>query len=259
MSIVFDRAASFYDQTRGLPKEIERWLAQVVHDQAGLRAGSNVLEIGVGTGRIALPIMRMQNHRYVGIDLSRSMMNVLRAKAETLPIALVQADVTQLPFGDHTFDAVVAVHVFHLISGWEQALAEVERVLRTGGMLLHGFTQYAIDAPIRELWFTMAAYATVLQDQPRAGLLERDEIEAHLEQHFGTPQVYASPVWSNIQTAHEVIDQFEARIWSATWSLSDEALSQTVEEGRSWAQARLGDLDIPFLNEQQFIWHHYKR
>lgn len=257
MSIVFDRAASFYDQTRGLPEEIEHWLAQTARAQAGLHAGSTVLEIGVGTGRIALPVARMQVYRYVGVDLSRDMMNVLRAKAGILPIMLAQADVAQLPFADHTFDAIVAVHVFHLVNDWEQALAEVERLLHDDGVLLHGFTQYAADAPIQELRSIMLRYAAMLQDQLRAGFLERADIEAHLEQRFGARQVYTSPAWSTIQTPLEVIDQFEARIWSATWSLSDRVLSQTVEEGSRWARDRWGDLDIPLVNEQRFVWQRY--
>src|SRR4028118_2035049 len=138
MSVVFDRAVAFYDRTRGLPPQAETSLAQVVGEDVPLAAGSKVLEIGVGTGRIALPLTRQHRYRYTGIDLSRNMMDVLRAKVSSEQISLVQGDVARLPFLAGTFDAVVAVHIFHLISGWQQAMDEVARVLRTGGVLLHG-------------------------------------------------------------------------------------------------------------------------
>jgi ubiquinone/menaquinone biosynthesis C-methylase UbiE len=56
MSVVFDRAVAFYDRTRGLPLQAETWMAEVVGVQ--VPAGSPVLEIGIGTGRIALPLVR---------------------------------------------------------------------------------------------------------------------------------------------------------------------------------------------------------
>ena len=47
------------------------------------------------------------------------------------------ADMTALPFPDASFDVVVAVHVFHLVRAWRQAVDEVLRVLRPGGVFLH--------------------------------------------------------------------------------------------------------------------------
>jgi ubiquinone/menaquinone biosynthesis C-methylase UbiE len=73
MSVVFDRATSFYDQTRGLPKAIEDWLTDSVPNEVGLVSGSRVLEIGVGTGRIARPLARA-GYRYPEVDLSYGMM-----------------------------------------------------------------------------------------------------------------------------------------------------------------------------------------
>jgi ubiquinone/menaquinone biosynthesis C-methylase UbiE len=43
------------------------------------------------------------------------------------------ADATALPFADVRFDAVVSVHVFHLLPAWRVALAEVQRVLAPAG------------------------------------------------------------------------------------------------------------------------------
>src|SRR3954468_5578760 len=110
-SVAFDRAADYYDRTRGFPPGVERDVAALMARVGVLTAASRVLEIGVGTGRIALPLAP-HVRAYVGIDLARAMMDRLHAKRAGEPIYLTQGDVTRLPFPNAAFDAVIAVHVF---------------------------------------------------------------------------------------------------------------------------------------------------
>jgi ubiquinone/menaquinone biosynthesis C-methylase UbiE len=67
-SVVFDRAASFYDETRGFPPGEERSIAALISRVGHLGPDSRVFEIGIGTGRIALPLARHVRAVY-GIDL----------------------------------------------------------------------------------------------------------------------------------------------------------------------------------------------
>ena len=67
----------------------------------------------------------------------RQMLAQLAAKRGARRVDPVRADATRLPFADGCFDAVLAVHVFHLIPRWRDVLAEVARVLRPDGSLLH--------------------------------------------------------------------------------------------------------------------------
>ncbi|MET0227678.1 MAG: methyltransferase domain-containing protein, partial [Actinomycetes bacterium] len=138
MSIAFDRAAGYYDESRGLAPEAEELVADRV--EAAVGPGGRLLEIGVGTGRIALPLHR-RGRDAVGIDLSMPMLERYRAKAAAAglaPPAVLRADATRLPFPGACFDAVVEVHVLHLIPDWQGALAEARRVLTPGGVLLQG-------------------------------------------------------------------------------------------------------------------------
>ena len=64
MSIVFDRAISFYDQTRALDPSVMDKAMDVLAQQTGLTKQSQVLEIGVGTGRIAIPMSEHVGHVY---------------------------------------------------------------------------------------------------------------------------------------------------------------------------------------------------
>jgi ubiquinone/menaquinone biosynthesis C-methylase UbiE len=100
VSVAFDRAAGYYDESRGLDPAVEELVANRVEEAAG-RAG-RLLEVGVGTGRIALPLHR-RGRRVVGVDLSLPMLERYRAKAAAAglpPPPLLRADATRLPFRD---------------------------------------------------------------------------------------------------------------------------------------------------------------
>src|SRR5512146_1053868 len=121
-SLSFARAAGFYDQTRAFPAGMSEPVAAVAVEWLGTH--SRVLEIGVGTGRIAKPLLAA-GLSITGIDLSRNMMNRLRETLGDLPSpALLNGDITQLPFASESFDAVIGVHILHLVGGWQQAIDE---------------------------------------------------------------------------------------------------------------------------------------
>jgi ubiquinone/menaquinone biosynthesis C-methylase UbiE len=132
------------------------------------------------------------------------MMRTGRGKASDVQIALVQSDVARLPLRNDTFDAVIAVHIFHLVSAWQQAMNEVARVVRHGGMLLHGTTKRDDDRehPLRKL---MQDWANELQHQ-NDGRLSWNEINEQLAQCFGSPQEYMSPAWTTTHTPQCIID-----------------------------------------------------
>jgi len=136
-SVNFDRAAGYYDATRALPATT---MAQLTGLLAAELAGRQpCLEIGVGTGRFALPL-REAGIAMAGTDISGAMLRRLAANAPGgSPFPLAQADATRLPFAAGTFGSVLAVHVLHLIPDWRVAVDEAVRVLRPGGALVASF------------------------------------------------------------------------------------------------------------------------
>src|SRR5438876_844399 len=133
-SVSFDRAAAFYDRTRSMSAEaraeVTRLLASRLADTGA------ALEIGVGTGRIALPLAEA-GVEMAGADLSAAMLAELVAKAGgAAPFPIAVADATALPFADGVFGAALACHVLHLVPGWRTVLGELARVVRGGGMVL---------------------------------------------------------------------------------------------------------------------------
>ena len=79
MSISFDRAVEYYDSTRGYPPEIAEAIGSALIGATDATPQTRFLEVGVGTGRIALPIIA-RGHDYTGVDISAAMMSRLRAK-----------------------------------------------------------------------------------------------------------------------------------------------------------------------------------
>src|SRR5215218_7987283 len=96
-SIAFDRAADYYDQTRAFPPGDEKRAAALLARAGGFTTADHVLEIGVGTGRIALPLAPHVGAIF-GIDLSLPMMQRLASKRTGEAIYLTHADATRLPF-----------------------------------------------------------------------------------------------------------------------------------------------------------------
>ena len=97
-SIPFDRAAEYYDDTRGLsPEGVERTTRAIAE---ALGDAAPVLEVGVGTGQVAIPL-REAGLDVIGLDLSRPMLEQLRRKGVFVPV--VEADATRMPFRDDAF------------------------------------------------------------------------------------------------------------------------------------------------------------
>ena len=144
-SLSFDRAAGIYDQTRPLPEPIAKHGIQAILDLMG--AGARVLDVGTGTGRISVPLLE-RGADLIGCDISSKMLMRLQEKFPSARIA--QSDASHLPFPAAQFDAVLTVHVMHLISPWREALREFRRVLKPGGAYLNVRTWATVGSSVRE-------------------------------------------------------------------------------------------------------------
>jgi ubiquinone/menaquinone biosynthesis C-methylase UbiE len=94
---------------------------------AELMGCTGILDVGVGTGRLAGPLQDA-GFEVVGIDISRKMAGKAREKGVK---QLLLADARFLPFKSEAFDAAICVHVLHLISEWRKVLQEICRVSRS--------------------------------------------------------------------------------------------------------------------------------
>ena len=96
--------------------------------------GASVLEVGCGTGLI-LERCVGQARQAVGVDLSVGMLEHAVGRG----LDVVQADATALPFASDTFDLAYSFKVLAHVHDIAQALAEIARVTRPGGMMILEF------------------------------------------------------------------------------------------------------------------------
>ena len=116
-------------------------VAALTLDTAGLEAGHRLLDIGCGTGAVALAALDRvgPTGEVVGVDPSPEMVAKAEQKARgRTPLPRFElAAIEDLPFETASFDRVTAqLMVHHLPDDLRQAgLAEVRRVLKPGGTL----------------------------------------------------------------------------------------------------------------------------
>lgn len=110
-------------------------LADLGHDLGG----GPVLELGVGTGRLALPLAALGLH-VVGVDSSAAMLDLLAAKPGGAAVEAVLGDMADPPVGDRTFSVVLIAYntLFNLVDVADQqrCLASAARRLLPGGSLV---------------------------------------------------------------------------------------------------------------------------
>ncbi len=138
---LYDRSAHAYDEIKEFDdKSDDRSLGEPLAAQLAGNGDAWLLDVGTGTARLPLSLFRHLDFkgRVVGLDASRDMLEVAAAKtvffAESL--YLVQNDVSVLPIASGSCDAVTGIEVLEFLPNPKQALKEMVRVLRPGGVLV---------------------------------------------------------------------------------------------------------------------------
>jgi ubiquinone/menaquinone biosynthesis C-methylase UbiE len=231
----FDRVAHEYEATRLLPARVaEAFAARIAAD---VPSAAWILDAGVGTGRLGRALGR-RHGRTIGVDIAPGMLARLRAKGPR-PFAVL-ADLRALPFAEGTFDRILAVHVFHLISDWERALSEVWRVLAPGGTLFLGFEDRQ-RTEVREQYLETAIERGVLPRRLGAHSSQLMEWLAEREARLTTE--YPEDLrWEFPITAEETLSQLERRTFSTVWEVPEEEHSRLLADAREWVLRQYGSL-----------------
>jgi len=135
-------------------------------------APRRVLEVGCGWGELAEWIARETRAEVVAVDLSPRMVELACDRGIDASVADVQA----LPFEDGTFDLVVAAWMLYHVPDLDRGLAEIARVLRSGGTFVASTNSRFHLHELREL----------VGSGPSTLKFSREDGEEHLRPHFAT-------------------------------------------------------------------------
>jgi cyclopropane fatty-acyl-phospholipid synthase-like methyltransferase len=169
-----------------------------------VRAGSAVLDLGCGAGMLAL--LKRKGVTLAGVDLSAECALAARRNGYDLTCA---AELTRLPFLDDSFDYVVSLDVLGHVEFKDKdaVLREVARVLRPGGVTLHG-----IECTDRR---AQKSYEEMSEEELRrfvsvdghVGLEEEQEHAARFQRFFR--EVAWEPRYALCLSAEEFVKQRE--------------------------------------------------
>lgn len=253
-SISFDDAAGFYDKTRALSPDAAGRVTDLLVSE--LEGRGRVLEVGVGTGRIALPLAE-RGIPMVGLDLARNMLSRLVGNAGgTAPFPLVQGDATRLPLADSSFAAGVVSWVLHLVQAWRDVLAELVRTVRDGGVLVIdvGGEKESITSDLTWRFKDVAG----VTDWPR-GVADADQVDEALTALGARPRPLEPLIEVVDTTLEHHIDLLERGIYSVTWGIDEATRRAAADDLRRWAERKYGSLTEPRRVEVTHIWRAYDR
>ena len=235
-SLTFDRAVEFYDKTRGLPNDVMDRVLDLLLPHLKQRS---CIEIGVGTGRFALPLTAA-GVNLVGIDLSEPMLRKLIEQRDGQRPTVAIANALRLPFTDRSFDSGLACHVFHLIPEWKAALDELFRVVTLGGVVAHDYGDFG-HYEWRELMSEFLAAAGL--PEKHRGANEAEEVDEAARALGAEVEILESIRGARRISLARSIKGLERGTFSITWGADHATRKAAADHVRVWARDRFGDLE----------------
>lgn len=95
----------------------------------------DVLEIATGPGLLAKHVAPAAK-RMIATDYSDGMIAEAKKGENPSNLTFEIADAMNLPYDDNSFDSVIIANALHIVPAPEKVLAEIDRVLRPGGILI---------------------------------------------------------------------------------------------------------------------------
>jgi ubiquinone/menaquinone biosynthesis C-methylase UbiE len=223
------------DHYRRATANIGLWLSEEILFKRVFDKKDRILELGTGTGRIAIGMAELGYEHILGVELSKEMIKEARRISSILelPVAFQQGDATHLKYEDELFDgAIFGFNGLMQIPGSEarhNALSEIYRVIRPGGAFV--FTTHDRHNPrFKKFW---------RQEQERWNKgKQQPELMEFGDRWEETP---LGKLYIHVPTPEEVREALQKAGWKCEWDslrsvIAKEAITtrEFSDECRFW-------------------------
>ncbi|MHA2497381.1 MAG: class I SAM-dependent methyltransferase [Candidatus Hodarchaeales archaeon] len=226
-TISFDRIATDYDRTRWVPPKLLDQFFNKLIDEVPLSTRSRIFELGVGTGRLAIPLSRF-GYTVLGVDVSLLMLKEAsrnRGKGHT-KLYLLQADANSLPIKEKSLDFCLFVHILHLLENWKGIIDSVERLLKNRNLAHSTLHVLWHDLePFRLYWKAIGRAET-----SRVGAKSPEEVIEYLQgikgyhyDHFEFEESAGTALWE------DVVNLIQEKAFSSQWGIQNEHHKEALE------------------------------
>jgi SAM-dependent methyltransferase len=252
----FSANAPVYDRRHGtvLALDVVRKLAHC----GSLEPGCRVLDIGAGTGRVAIAFASI-GCETIGFDPAIAMLNEARRKAPHIRMHIVAGEGSRLPFAKGHFDAVILARTLYLMADWRMVLREARDVLKPGGRLFHEWGNGQADEPwvqIREKARRLFENAGV-ENPFHPGARSEAEVDTCLMK-LGFERVDELDTGPGpSMTLQDFIARIASGELSYIWNVPEDARKSCLPELNRWCEQTF-DLSQPMPIPREIRWTIYR-
>lgn len=165
--MTFDLGRNIY--LKGIVNELQ--------ELSNLPAGKKILEIGCGNGIGTRFIDEyFKPSEFIATEYDESLVEIAQSKNKGSKVRFEAGNAADMRFADGDFDAVMGLSVIHHIPNWEEALDEIQRVLKPGGLLI--IKELSIDT----FESSFGRIARRFVEHPYDDMFKKDEFLDYLQQ-----------------------------------------------------------------------------
>jgi uncharacterized protein (DUF1330 family)/trans-aconitate methyltransferase len=234
-----------------VPALFRQW-GPVIAAEAGIGIGDSVIDVGCGTGVLALAALDLvgPEGKVVGLDPNPDMLDVARSKSPRIDWRAGRAE--EIPFADANFDAAVSQFALMFFEDRAKGLREMMRVLKPGGRLAVTVCGALDDSPGYAALADMLQrlFGSAMADAFRAPFtLGSAEILRHLCKEAGIEGGHVVRRQGTVRFAsiESMISTERACIWTLGGLLDDDQFKRLLKESeRMLAPFVAGSGDVVF-------------
>ena len=253
----FSANAPVYDRRHGAV--LASGVAECLASSGALQRGARVLDIGAGTGRVAVAFASI-GCKTVALDPAMPMLGELRRKTLERQVRVVAGEGARLPFAGGSFDGVILARVLYLMSDWQVVLRETYDVLKPGGCLFHEWGNGQAD----EAWVQIREKARALFqdagiDSPfHPGARAEAEVEEYVT-NLGFVRSKELPIGPGPGlTLRDFVGRVASGELSYIWNVPKQVQESCLPQLKTWCEGTF-DLERPLPIPRELQWTIYRK